>query len=62
MDAMERDTVSGEMDVMERHCFREDSIEGSKAQLRNQIEQLSISRKMSDEIKDVFSQLQNILC
>lgn len=62
MDAMERDTVSGEMDVMERRCFRGDAIEGSKAQLRNQIEQLSISRKTSDEIKDVFSQLQNILC
>lgn len=62
MDAMERDTVSGEMDVMERHCFRGDAIEGSKAQLRNQIEQLSISRKTRDEIKDVFSQLQNILC
>lgn len=45
-----------------RDSFRGDLIMGSKAQLRNQIEQLSISRKTRGEIKDVFSQLQNILC
>ena len=42
--------------------FQGDSIEESKAQLRDQIEQLLISRKKRGEIKDVFSQLQNILC